>query len=233
MIKTALALTIALGTSATAQAAIVTFTIEGQLTGVQYDFVNGVVTNGSGGPASTALLAAAPLGSNYSFSYSYDTTVPATFNNFGGSQYANLPIDGSFTLGGTSFALPQSNVIVGSNGFGIRYSLFGNFPLGSTDRLAGFRGIDFTFEVSRSTAGGTLGTKLPTSVSLAEFPNQYARVRFANDRFGETGILFSISSIRSTVAAVPEPASWAMMLVGFAIVGAATRRGRRPITAIA
>lgn len=233
MLKSALALTLALGTATTAQAAIVNFTIEGQLTGVQYDFVNGVVTYGAGGPASTALLAAAPLGSSYSFSYSYDTTVPATFNNFGGSQYSNLPINGSFSLGGTSFALPLSNVIVGSNGFGVRYSLFGNFPLGSTDRLAGFGGIDFTFEVSRSTSGGTLGTKLPTSVSLAEFPNQYARVRFSNDRFGETGILFSISSIRSAVAAVPEPSTWAMMLLGFGMVGAATRRGRGSVAALA
>ena len=84
------------------------------------------------------------------------------------------------------------------------------------------------------TTGGTLGTALPTSVNLAEFPNQYARVRFVNDRFGETCIFLSISSIRSAVAAVPEPSTWAMMLVGFGMIGTlARRRASRSIAATA
>lgn len=39
-----------------------------------------------------------------------------------------------------------------------------------------------------------------------------------------------IDSVSLSVAAVPEPATWAMMLVGFALVGAATRYRRRTTT---
>ncbi len=221
------ALVLALVVSAEAQASIVNFTIEGRLTGVQYDYVGGVVTDGPGGPASTALLAAVPLGSSYSLTYSYDTNAAATYTYPNGAYFTNLPIAGSFTLGGTSFSLPTTNVFVGSNGFGVRYSVAGNFPLPSTDQLAGFRGIDFSFDVSRPTPGGGLGTTLPASVELADFPNQYARVRFVNDAYGETGIFFSITSISSSTAgAVPEPATWAMMIGGFGMVGGAMRRRR-------
>lgn len=45
---------------------------------------------------------------------------------------------------------------------------------------------------------------------------------------------FTIASISATTAAVPEPAAWAMMLVGFGLIGRASRdRRRRTIIAYA
>jgi hypothetical protein len=61
------------------------------------------------------------------------------------------------------------------------------------------------------------------------------RVTFAADtgevitglRFKSTGIAFEFDSIGA--AAVPEPASWAMLVSGFGLVGLASRRRRRNI----
>ena len=41
------------------------------------------------------------------------------------------------------------------------------------------------------------------------------------------GVRFSITDIASLPPAVPEPASWAMLIVGFGSIGAMTRRSRR------
>ena len=42
-------------------------------------------------------------------------------------------------------------------------------------------------------------------------------------------VVFSVSNVSSTrpIAAVPEPATWAMMISGFGAVGAGLRRNRR------
>ena len=43
----------------------------------------------------------------------------------------------------------------------------------------------------------------------------------------DNSIFWDISNFRAAVGAVPEPASWAMMLVGFGVVGSAMRRRQR------
>ncbi|PZU50028.1 MAG: hypothetical protein DI568_05065 [Sphingomonas sp.] len=54
--------------------------------------------------------------------------------------------------------------------------------------------------------------------------------RFAFGAAGATRLTFSVDSITSpsTIlppsSAVPEPATWALMIVGFGLVGAASRR---------
>jgi hypothetical protein len=59
----------------------------------------------------------------------------------------------------------------------------------------------------------------------------YNGIRFSN--LGNAQQAFEIDNVSFT-AAVPEPATWAMMLVGFGMVGAASRyRRRRTIAAIA
>jgi hypothetical protein len=63
------------------------------------------------------------------------------------------------------------------------------------------------------------------------------RVTFAADtgevitglRFKSTGVAFELDTIGA--AAVPEPASWAMLVSGFALVGYASRRRRRTMVA--
>lgn len=51
-------------------------------------------------------------------------------------------------------------------------------------------------------------------------------INYGGRRFGYTGTITSLASVFE-VAAVPEPASWAMMLVGFGAVGLAMRSAKR------
>lgn len=44
--------------------------------------------------------------------------------------------------------------------------------------------------------------------------------------FRSTGVAFEIDDLAGTVAVIPEPESWALMIAGFALVGAAGRRRR-------
>ena len=45
---------------------------------------------------------------------------------------------------------------------------------------------------------------------------------------GGTGTaIFSLGSVTVPTAAVPEPATWAMMIGGFGLIGAASRRAKR------
>jgi hypothetical protein len=46
-------------------------------------------------------------------------------------------------------------------------------------------------------------------------------------RFSSTGVAFEFDSIGASVAGVPEPASWALMIGGFGVVGGAMRRRQR------
>jgi hypothetical protein len=49
--------------------------------------------------------------------------------------------------------------------------------------------------------------------------------------FNLHNVNFSAGEIRGQIAAVPEPASWALMIAGFGLVGAAVRRRSNPQTA--
>jgi hypothetical protein len=91
-------------------------------------------------------------------------------------------------------------------------------------------------------AGGvTLKTVNGADISAANgnqtLPETNRRVVFTADpgevitglRFKSTGVAFEFDSIAA--AAVPEPASWAMMVAGFGLVGAASRKRRRNVVA--
>ena len=67
----------------------------------------------------------------------------------------------------------------------------------------------------------------------------YRRVRMATSSSttlsfaSATGTAFGPALDNVSVAAVPEPASWALMLVGFGGLGAVLRRQRRAVAATA
>jgi hypothetical protein len=91
------------------------------------------------------------------------------------------------------------------------------------------------FTSTLTSPGANQGTDTPgQSVSFSDTLNLNAgdRLSFAvnndgNFLFDSTGLTATISS------AVPEPASWAMMLAGFGGLGAAMRMRRKPATATA
>ncbi|SNS18848.1 PEP-CTERM protein-sorting domain-containing protein [Sphingomonas laterariae] len=93
------------------------------------------------------------------------------------------------------------------------------------------------FAISLSTDGmsfadataGTLmqGTSQPLPAQLVELAGtaRYVRLDLLNN-YGDQWTWTGLSEVRfdGTVAAVPEPASWAMMIGGFGLVGGAMRR---------
>ncbi len=58
-------------------------------------------------------------------------------------------------------------------------------------------------------------------IPLARFPGVGASFQFGDD---SGSIQFEVANLRATIAAVPEPNTWAMMILGFGVVGYAMRR---------
>ena len=102
--------------------------------------------------------------------------------------------------------------------------------------------LDFTTLFSSTTATFTLSNGFTTSVSpTVAFPNSPEFLGFISDAPFST-ITLSVPSQQSWVvkdfgygafkgvAAVPEPSTWAMMLLGFAGLGFAFRQSRRKVS---
>lgn len=207
---------------AAVQAEIVDVTISGTVTGHQMP--NGNPGYESNPTALAAFVANYALGSSYRLTFSYDTAAAPVFSSATYAWYNGVPVGGMFMMGNAAAALPVAGLSVGYDSMSgrQRFALFGNAASPWTGPFAGFSPIDFSFE---ATATQPIGPALPTELSLAKSPANYARVRFIRNDVGETGVLFSIDSlVASRGAAVPEPASWAMMIVGFGVAGAALRR---------
>lgn len=81
-------------------------------------------------------------------------------------------------------------------------------------------------DLAGATGNGAQGTAANNRRVFFDFGSDLA----TSVRFSSTQIAFEIDNIAT--APVPEPAMWAMMLVGFGFVGA-TLRGRRPLTVAA
>ena len=80
----------------------------------------------------------------------------------------------------------------------------------------------------RRTAGSSLlGTTDDFTLSLTFNPLTGSRSSGAFNFTTASTISFFQSSSVSSAAAVPEPATWAMMLLGFGGIGFAMRRGRK------
>ena len=94
---------------------------------------------------------------------------------------------------------------------------------------------------SMSFGGGDMGVAPPSGDQANANSNRLVTLTFTGAdranvtglRFGSTGDAFEFDNVKVNVAAVPEPASWAMMLVGFAAIGAAMRTERRSQAAFA
>ena len=87
--------------------------------------------------------------------------------------------------------------------------------------------------------GGSMGVAPPSGNQTDPSSNRLVTLTFTGvDRSNVTGLRFSSTGNafefdNVNVAAVPEPASWAMMLGGFGLMGGVMRARRRSGTAIA
>ncbi len=93
-------------------------------------------------------------------------------------------------------------------------------PFYATDVAANAAATTGGYTVSPLTGGSYSAEKAPFTLNLAsgQAVNFFIKDTYYSDNQG--GVSLSLSR----VAGVPEPATWAMMLVGFGLVGAATRR---------
>jgi hypothetical protein len=103
---------------------------------------------------------------------------------------------------------------------------FGGLPLGSTSGM-----YTNTFDLSNAAtyrtaflnaSGGTAALAMARLVNGFDTSLAYVNIHSARFPGGE---------IRGQVGMVPEPATWGMMIGGFALAGAALRRRRGPLVA--
>ena len=122
--------------------------------------------------------------------------------NVNGTTHLNV-----FTNAGSSFFIDFD---APTNAFGFD---FYNFNDGSQRTLIFVNGVQITPSITTANTGGFFGFTSVTAFTTVEFRG------IDNDVFGLDNITFNAGA-----GAVPEPATWAMMLVGFGGLGFAMRR---------
>jgi hypothetical protein len=81
------------------------------------------------------------------------------------------------------------------------------------------------FTISSLLSGNTLTLQFP--LPLTQSVTQLGSLSGESQR--RNGVFFDVRSLSGTIAAVPEPATWAMMLVGFGMVAGAARYRRKSV----
>ena len=172
-----------------------------------------------GGPSGTTasadlflqLTGASTATGDYTFSYTFTNTNSSVSNlvNFG---FDTDPTLGGITGTGMNFYLNPNGVLnvnacagpLGNN----------NCPdaSGQGDLFSG----SFTLDFANNTS----------SITLNDFVDRYASLSELNNQSGEG------TPTTPRTPPVPEPATWALMLLGFAGVGAAMRRTRKSTSAL-
>lgn len=101
--------------------------------------------------------------------------------------------------------------------------------------IGGFRGVDAPFgdgvTITTPNFSGTLGGNQNRQYNFSFDKHLVSGDRAVFTVGNNTGYSFDTTGLRLSVAAVPEPATWALMILGFGSAGAMLRR-RRPAAAI-
>lgn len=226
---------VALSNSASAATVIVTIT--------------GDVASASDLPRIFGTLGTNLVGLPFSATLSYDPTVgerdtTATADSvFGGSMegYPTPSLGASFTLNGKTFNIAGTNStsILAANDPGSGYSYY-NFT-DSTDFIGipngqVWVGLNFFISHPDSPLSNLDNPYVGNGLSgygqfnIATFVNGSfnagANVQLTNFSISSPNANSGIGNSGSVAGAVPEPASWAMMIGGFGLLGAALRRQR-------
>ncbi|PHV08662.1 hypothetical protein CSQ96_03740 [Janthinobacterium sp. BJB412] len=175
------------------------------------------------------------------------------FTNHGGDPVGNGDALASFAATGKrlvvstfSYAEQGSNTLAGaflSGGYSpfssIGGSLYTTASMGSNDASALFTGVatltNFYRDNVVAASGATLNAVYTDGVALVATKGNVIGVNiFPDDSFGGvSGDHRQLFVNALSVAAVPEPETYAMLLAGLGLVGAAARRRRQPAEPVA
>ena len=153
---------------------------------------------------------------------------PTVINGSVGTDYSSLGVtftDAFYKRCGGGCPDPSLGTFVSSANFSSPFSL--NF-LGTT---SAFSFSNVSNSSGTASAFGTGGNLLQT-INFSEFPQSFSfstagikSVSFSGPGFGVDN--FAFADVTGPTAPVPEPATWAMMLLGFGFVGSAMRSVKR------
>jgi hypothetical protein len=194
-----------------------------------------VAANGSAG-----VFAQSATGAQYTFSDNMTGNVgnPTGFDRIGGrvmTDDAAIAANPAFAPVGNSYLYVSANTqsVIRSVAAGITGYRELSFYIGSIDWGNTVEILDLGGNVLRSFSGKDLATpNTPDGNQEASLTNRL--VTFGaegNELIGGVRFSSNVDSLEADnvrfTAAVPEPATWAMMLVGFGMVGATARYRRR------
>jgi hypothetical protein len=203
-------LKIALATAAIGLTASPAFAQVATVNGVSLSSGQNTTINfgGPAGSTATSSLYLMLTGGNtstgvYNFSYTFTNTNPSV-SNLTGFGFTTSPTLMGISGTGMGFVLDPVNFPGGYNVDACAYA-------GNNCDAANNQGDLFSGTFALTFAGGT------SSITLANFVDRYASLSELNNISGEG----------TPVRGVPEPATWAMMLLGFGGIGMAMRRRRK------
>lgn len=207
------------------EASVVNFAFTGEV------FLTSYARGGAHVGSSIPSLYDVPAGTQITGTFSYDTSQLPVTSSAGSATYT--PLSFSMNLGPTTLVSQNTPLINISDG---------NILNGSADAFrvsqpgalnsAGFNFLYVAYNIHLGGNSSVLAsTDLPASLDLASFGTRRTGsidVIFYYDSFSNydrKSIEFNLLSV-DQVAAVPEPSTWAMMILGFCGVGFMTYRRR-------
>jgi hypothetical protein len=155
---------------------------------------------------------------------------------YGGSAYDGHP-GAAPSIGGGAFTLNGHTETISGNWYGFLLATMGwgfSFDQQAVREFNPIGGFDKTMILSQEGSLGpfTLPGYVPPAGDLCE--SRVCRAQFSiHERTGGqtiTHVFASLSPSRTTITVVPEPATWALMIIGFGATGSTLRRRRMAVT---
>ena len=141
-------------------------------------------------------------------------------------QRFNVPVSLQFSANGLNFLANSASSVVSIDQGTSNSPYDQTFFAFNLYDASGYYDASVSLNFYENTGTAMIGDGLPTQSELLSFPGAsiFFQASGPNGSVLSTGFE-SVTSVAATpTSAVPEPASWAMMLGGFGLVGAALRR---------